>query len=428
MNSQKYEFVIVGSGAGGATLAKELSRKGKQVLLVERGKHEEKVGTTRDSLRYYDVNALTQMPITSQEGVILWRAFMSGGSTMVACGNAVRCLEKELCERGVELGQELAEVESEAGAMPIPEQLLSDGSFQIRAAAQDLGYRMDPMPKLIAAKKCRKCGQCVLGCRYGAKWTADDFVNDAKQNGAEVRYNVHVQQVLIEKGKAVGLRGVNGHAVEIRAETVILAAGGLATPVILKQSGLNEAGQGLFMDLFVNVYGVADGINQIQEPTMTLVDHEFHASEGFILSPFVNHSRLGRFIEAGPLGAALPTHNLIGLMVKTRDDSAGMVNLDASVSKPVTDDDWGRLNRGAAIAKEILVKAGADPKSLVISKPQGAHPGGTAAIGQVVDANLQTHVDNLFVCDSSVLPTAPGLPPILTIAALAKRLAKKLVG
>ncbi len=67
MNGQKYEFVIVGSGAGGATLAKELSRKGKQVLLIERGKHEEKVGTTRDSLRYYDVNRLTQMPITSQE-------------------------------------------------------------------------------------------------------------------------------------------------------------------------------------------------------------------------------------------------------------------------------------------------------------------------------------------------------------------------
>jgi choline dehydrogenase-like flavoprotein len=287
---------------------------------------------------------------------------------------------------------------------------------------------MDPMPKLIAADKCRKCGQCVLGCRYGAKWTADDCVNDAKQNGAEVRYNVRVQQVLIEKGKAVGLRGVNGHAVEIRAETVILAAGGLATPVILKQSSLYEAGQGLFMDLFVNVYGVADGIDQIHEPTMTLVDHEFHASEGFILSPFINHSRLGRFIEAGPRGAALPTRNLIGLMVKTRDDSAGMVNLDGSVSKPVTDGDWGRLNRGAAIAKEILVKAGADPKSLVVSKPQGAHPGGTAAIGQVVDANLQTRVDNLFVCDASVLPTAPGLPPILTIAALAKRLARTLAG
>jgi choline dehydrogenase-like flavoprotein len=57
---------------------------------------------------------------------------------------------------------------------------------------------------------------------------------------------------------------------------------------------------------------------------------------------------------------------------------------------------------------------------------QGAHPGGTASIGKVVDKDLQTKVDNLFVCDASVFPTSPGLPPILTIVALAKRLAKTL--
>lgn len=42
------------------------------------------------------------------------------------------------------------------------------------------------------------------------------------------------------------------------------------------------------------------------------------------------------------------------------------------------------------------------------------------------DRDLQTKVDNLFVCDSSVFPQAPGMPPILTIAALAKRLARTL--
>ena len=62
----------------------------------------------------------------------------------------------------------------------------------------------------------------------------------------------------------------------------------------------------------------------------------------------------------------------------------------------------------------------------MISIPQGTHPGGTAAIGEVVNANLETEISNLYVCDASVLPTAPGLPPILTIIALAKRLAKSL--
>ena len=113
-------------------------------------------------------------------------------------------------------------------------------------------------------------------------------------------------------------------------------------------------------------------------------------------------------------------------MTKTADDPAGRVYPDGTVSKPVTEQDWVRLREGSTIAEEILVKAGADRRSIVVSKPQGAHPGGTAAIGKVVDADLQTKVDNLFVCDGSVLPTAPGMPPILTIAALAKRLAKTL--
>jgi len=68
------------------------------------------------------------------------------------------------------------------------------------------------------------------------------------------------------------------------------------------------------------------------------------------------------------------------------------------------------------------------PFSFNYSRQQGAHPGGTAAIGRVVDADLETEVDNLFVCDASVFPETPGLPPIVTIIALAKRLAKKLAG
>ena len=55
---------------------------------------------------------------------------------------------------------------------------------------------------------------------------------------------------------------------------------------------------------------------------------------------------------------------------------------------------------------------------------RGAHPGGSAAIGEVVDVNLETSIRGLFVCDASVLPKSPGKPPILTILALSKRLAE----
>ena len=59
---------------------------------------------------------------------------------------------------------------------------------------------------------------------------------------------------------------------------------------------------------------------------------------------------------------------------------------------------------------------------------RGITTGGSAKIGDVVDSNLATEIDGLFVCDCSVIPEAWGLPPTLTILALASRLARKLAG
>jgi Choline dehydrogenase and related flavoproteins len=182
----------------------------------------------------------------------------------------------------------------------------------------------------------------------------------------------------------------------------------------------------LFLDLFVNTYGVSRALNQLREPTMSLVNAEYHDSEGFLLSPFVNHSRLARLVELGLAGAALPTDRLLGLMTKIVDEPVGYVPAKGAFSKPVTERDRARLRSGSDIARDILVRAGADPRSIVVSRVQGAHPGGTAAIGQVVDTDLRTSLPGLYVCDASVLPAPPGLPPIVTIAALARRLATHL--
>jgi choline dehydrogenase-like flavoprotein len=424
---EKHDFLIVGTGAGGATLASELTRRGRRPLVVEAGKPEENIGTYRDSTRYYDARGIGifKMPKMSREGTVLWRTFMAGGSTIVSCGNGVRCLERELSELGINLEAELTEAESELHVAPIAEKLLSDGSREIMRVSQELGYTMEPMPKFINPKSCRKCGQCALGCPNDAKWTALDYLKEAEAHGAEVMYGTKCLSAIIENGRVKGIQAVGPQGVvKIMADAVIIAAGGLGTPVVLQKSGIKNAGTGLFMDLLVNTYGSTDGLNQVHEPTMTLVNHDFHQSRGFILSPFVNHAGIVRLMELGMKALTMRDNKIIGMMTKICDEPIGRVYPDGSVSKPVTEKDKEKLREGARISKEILAKAGAI--NMVVSRVQGAHPGGTAAVGTVVDSNLQTEVNNLFVCDSSVLPRAPGLPPILTIVALAKRLAKSL--
>ena len=428
MNGKTYEVLIVGSGAGGATLARELATRGRSVLVVEKGTRAKRLGSFRHTLPYFDGHPVTRTPRKSKEGVILWRKIMAGGSTVVSCGNATRCLETELAERGVLLESEFLEAEGEMGVEPMAEERLTEGSRRVRDAANDLGYEMEPTPKCIDLARCAQCGQCVFGCPNDAKWTAVRPLDEAVAAGAEVVYGTAVHKVAVEGGRAVGVvaAGVDGGRVAFAADTVVLSAGGLASPAILQRSGIEDAGSGLFIDLLVNTYGVADGANMIGEPPMALVSHHFYENGGFILSPYVSHQRLVRMMELGRKGLSLPDDRLLGIMTKSRDDASGRVNADGSVSKRVTEADRSRLDEGAAISREILVKAGAKRSSVLVSAPQGAHPGGTAAIGKVVDEDLRTRVDGLYVCDGSVLPVAPGMPPILTIVALAKRLASHL--
>ncbi|KUH33735.1 hypothetical protein APY94_04695 [Thermococcus celericrescens] len=418
------EYLVVGSGAGGATIARELSREGKDVLIVEAGKYEGHVGTFRDSLRYFDTTG-HMTPKTSREGVILWRTIMAGGSTVVSCANGTRCLQEEFKDLGIELEGEFREAEEEMKIAPTPKSLLSDASLKMLDVSAELGYKMEPMPKFLDFAKCIRCAQCTFGCLQSAKWTALDYLNDAVSYGAEVLYEMEVKEVIAESGKVTGVRGrgKSGY-VEIGADNVILAAGALATPVILQNSGVEGVGGNLFIDMFVNVYGKAEGLHQTREPAMALVDHEFHDERGFILSPYINTNRMVRFMEAGKKGFMMPTGKLVGMMVKTADDSSGRVYPNGDVSKGITSNDRKRIDDGVSIAEEILKGIGA--QSFVVSKPQGAHVGGTAGIGRVVDENLETEIRNLYVCDASVLPKAPGMPPILTIVALAKWLGKAL--
>jgi choline dehydrogenase-like flavoprotein len=408
-----YDFIIIGSGAGGATLSKELAKKGKTVLVVESG------------------NNVFPLPFVlekSVEGTDIFTAYGAGGATVLANANGVRSLEKQLAEFGIVLDQEYEELEKETGLAPIHDSLLSpDGSIRLLEICKKAGIGMQKMPKFIDHTKCTRCGNCSLGCPSGAKWTARSFLREAESYGADVVYNTKVVKVIVQNGKAKGVEciSVNG-PVKYYGNSVVLAAGGIKSPVILQNSGIKNAGQNLFIDICEFYYGITPDIDLSHEPPMQLVNTEFLEKEGFIHSTgsVKDKSKLKYYLKDN--ADAYMNNNLFAVIVKIKDEAKGRIFPDGTFSKTATAQDRKRLDKGGEAARVLLMAAGAKPDT--IQKREGlygGHNGAASAIGVVVDKNLQTKIENLFVCDASVLPESPGLPPMLTIMAIAKWFAKK---
>ena len=113
-------------------------------------------------------------------------------------------------------------------------------------------------------------------------------------------------------------------------------------------------------------------------------------------------------------------------MIKAKDELGGRLTDQGGVRKILDKNEKQKLRRGYERAKVILKNAGA--KEIFKTTYLASHPGGTVKVGDLVDSNLKTVYDNLYVCDCSIIPVAWGIPPTNTIIGLGKRLAKHLTG
>lgn len=88
--------------------------------------------------------------------------------------------------------------------------------------------------------------------------------------------------------------------------------------------------------------------------------------------------------------------------------------------------DHKRLQQGADDCRQILMELGAKEKEIFLGTLNAGHPGGMLPLTQAEAETLHSPLlpDNLYVCDATLLPQALGLPPMLTIMALAKRIAR----
>jgi len=392
--------IVVGSGAGGAAVARELAFYGINVTLLEKGRSIQ----TENAHQCYD---------NLDVGVELLKATCLGGTTLVTAGNAVRSCQEELESRGINLENEYWELERELNIGPLPDTHFGEGTLKIMDAASSLGLSMDKMPKFINPRECIPCGKCSFGCPRNAKWSSLNYLEEAENFGAKIIEDSPVTGIVVTDGQ---IRGVFCHAKKYVADMVILCAGAVETPRLLGTAGL-VAGEHLFVDTFVTVGGVLKDIDFHKEISMNAL----YNGDGFILAPHYSsliNSRIGKNVTR--------EKDILGIMVKIRDERSGCVT-DQQVIKNNTSQDVGLIAEGSSLAGAILTEAEVDPGSFVSTPARGAHPGGTAAIGEVVDKNLETEIDGLFVCDASVFPSAPGAPSVLTILALAKRLAKYII-
>jgi choline dehydrogenase-like flavoprotein len=437
---QQYDYIVVGSGPGGATLAKELASQGKRVLIVEYGPRLARTGMLAMRNAYKDESG---SQVVSTEGIWIGRPRVLGGASYLAMGNAVTPPTKILREWGIDLEAELASARVDLGVQPMPDRLVGPGTRRINEGARSLGWEMKPTPKCVNLDKCTGCGLCMFGCPAGAKWTAVEFVDQAVSDGADLLLNTEVQAVLQHGGSVTGVLAKHGGSqVELNAETVILCAGALSTPRILQNSGLDDAGHGLALDAFQTTYGSAEDVGMRGEPILATYLDVFIEDEELFPAPYMYvpyivlrdveggaPTRLSLFGEMWRLlrSRQVDTSHMIGMMTKIRDQRTGTVHNDGTIEKGLTAHDRKKLDQAYEINRQILIAAGADPETIFRGIVEAGHPCCTAAIGEVVDEYQETKIGGLYVSDASVFPSPLGMPPILTIVALSKRLAARLL-
>ena len=346
-----------------------------------------------DAYKYYD--------IWDRNEIELIKTDLVGGSSVVIAGNYVPVLVEELREYNIDIQPHLEQLKEEIGIQTMPESHVGPINNLLENASKELGLEMQPMPKGINPEKCKQCGLCAWGCPHGAKWSSLSDLKVALENGAEIITNESVIGLIVENNQVCGVKTNRGNQYD--ADVVIVAAGGMVTPKLLRGVGIN-AGETFAIDPFITVGGYLKGAKQNHEIQM----NKFIKLPHIVIASHTSQFLLPKIREKYPDAS---DEDIISLMIKVPDNLKGHVYMNETV-KGIDFEDASLLARGAAIAGNILVKAGADIESLCSTHVRGAHLISSARIGDVVDSNLETEIKNLYVADGSVLPEAPGLPPI----------------
>jgi choline dehydrogenase-like flavoprotein len=480
------DVCVVGSGAGGAPVAKELAEGGLRVAVLEEGAWH---GTDAFTARPREMTARLyrdagQTVTVGDPPIVLPLGRGIGGTTLVNSGTCFRTPERVRARWRDELGfapdldGRFARVEEVIGVAEVPAELAGDNAAVVRQGAEALGLSGGFLRR--NARGCVGSGVCAFGCPAGAKQHVGiTYMPLAWSAGARTVTGARADRIAVEGGRVreVVARTAGGGTLRVRCAHAVVACGALLTPLLLRRSGLGGGSGWLGRNLSIHPASAARAV----------LDREIDPWRGVPQSYFVDHlAGDGIMLEgiAGPPDQAamstprsgdahrelmLASRRIASFGVMVSDTARGAVHgvgpsrvVRAYPVRPLIRydlhrDDAARFQRGFLALAEIFFAAGArevvvpvagvptlrdgdlEPLRRARVRPRDLslmafHPLGTARAGAdpaaaVVDTDLRLHgVEGVHVADGSVVPTSLGVNPQVTIMALATRLADHLLG
>jgi choline dehydrogenase-like flavoprotein len=418
--------IVVGSGAGGATAAKEL-QGAFDVTVLEAGNEFRPLSINlkiperlkRAGLLFDEREIQLIFPAMRvqkmQDRMIHIRGIGTGGTTPLATGNALR-MDHDLKKIGIHLDAEFEELSRDIPISTAHQSKWRETTRRLFEICLDMELSPWPTPKMANPDLCTGCGRCILGCLSGAKWDSRQYLREALTKGAKLITGCTVDEIVIQNGKASGAYGKTGRRRKFfPADLVVLAAGGLGTPVILQDSGI-ACEPRLFVDPVLCVATKWPAAFQNKEIPMPFVVQKEH----YIVSPYFDF--LSYFFNRR---WKAPPQDILSLMIKLADSNSGSVS-GGTIHKGLTSQDQDRLRGAVDLCTEILGRLGVRQEDIFLGTINAGHPGGMLPLTDQEATTFHSPrlPQNLYVADASLFPSSLGNPPILTIMALAKRVSR----